>query len=246
MNHSKNPKNPHRYERLIPEVAVKAPFTSGVCQAIINELNEKGTVVTNTLETITALKKLNETAAFINLIIKNSKLNSINTKEGYSESERKGIHHTIAKKAQALHDALTTLDRDVFYDWCIEDLFTKDNKHNVLNIKRLPDYDMEWQFYETLGSLAKVSNFCANKEKIELSGVTKDLSTRTGIDTALNAIIVTYTEITGKFPTTSGPVNLTRFEVFAHSCLKIMNYIEITDDTLRHLIKKTRANISKN
>jgi|TARA_B110000967_G_C18749940_1_gene492259 hypothetical protein len=246
MNHSKNPKQPHRFERIIPEEPIKSSFTYDICQTILNGLNQKEVVVPVTSEAISTLKRLNETSAFITLIKQRAGLNDINAKEGYTEAERKVIHKKISGQAQALFDSLNTLDRDVFHDWCIEDLFTADNKYNVISAERLPDYEAEREFYETVGALAKTANHCAHKSKIELSGVSGNLATRPGIDIALNAIIASYTELTNEAPTKGGPLNLTKYEAFSIECLAIMGFKGVSDDALRHMTKKATADFSKN
>ena len=246
MNHSKSPKNPHREEKEVSIEFTEASFTYNICESLIVDLNKKKPFVPASSESIKILKKLNETAAFIGLIRKRAKQNNINTKEGYSEAERKLIHKKISNQARALFNSLATLDRDVFHDWCIEDLFTADNKYNFISAERLPDYEAERQFYETVGALAKTANHCAHKSKIELSGVSGNLATRPGIDIALNAIIASYTELTNEAPTKGGPLNLTKYEAFSIECLAIMGFKGVSDDALRHMTKKATADFSKN
>jgi hypothetical protein len=246
MNHSKSPKQPHRFERIIPSEPIKAPFTYDICQTILKSLNQKEVLLPVTSEAISTLKQLNETTAFIMLIKQRAGLNDINTKEGYTGAERKVIHKKISGQAQALFNSLTTLDRDVLHDWCTEDLFTADNKNSFSSTARLPDYEAERQFYETIGALAKTAKGCAEKSETELSRISGNLEPMPGIDIALEAITKMYVELTHKSPTTTGPVNQTTFEIFAQQCLKVMEYKGVSDNALRHRIRKSRADFSKN
>jgi hypothetical protein len=245
MNHSRRPKNPHRFERLIPQEATKSSFTFDICQSILHTLNTKETAIPVTTEAINRLQQLNETAALIRLIRERSNLNDTNTKEGYTGPERKSIHRIIATQAQALHDTLTTLDRDVFHDWCVEGLFTIENKNSFLNMAQIPDYETERQFYETVGALAKTASQCGNKPKIELSAVSGNLEPRPGIDIAIKAIAAMYTALTNEAPKTTGYDYQTKYEIFAHKCLEIMGFKGISDSLIRHMTKKSRADFSE-
>lgn len=245
MNHSRNPKHPHREEREVIIEFTEASFTHDICESLIADLNKKNPLVPAISEGIKTLKKLNEPAAFIGLIRKRAKQNNINTKEGYTESERKAIHKKISTQARALFDSLTTLDRDVFHDWCIEDLFTTDNKYSFISTERLPDYEAESQFYATIGALAKTAKCCAEKSEAELSGVSGNLEPRPGIDIAIKAIATMYTALTNEAPKTTGYDYQTKYEIFAHRCLEIMGFKGISDSLIRHMTKKSRADFSE-
>jgi hypothetical protein len=246
LNHAKSPKQPHREKKEEGRIVfTEASFTYDICQSLIDDLNKKKPTACSSSDGITILKQLNETAVFIRLITKRAKKNDINIKEGYSESERKAIHGKISRQALALFDSLTTLDRDVFHDWCIDGLFTTENKYNFIRAERLPDYATESKFYETIGALAKAAKHCAGKSVDELSGVSGNLDLTPGLDIALDAITAIYIELTNEAPTVTGPANQTRFEIFAHKCLNVMEFEDISDDALRHRIRNSNANFSK-
>jgi hypothetical protein len=237
------PNIPHRVEQVVHEGCSPVSFTRESCLAIWASLRCKRTKIDNPEPAVIyeSMEPLNRTHMLIEAIRRRAKYTSHNNREGLSEKERLKIHESISKHANRLFDLLDHLDRDVLHDWCSAGSFLKTIVANDGEFTTTPDYEREKYLYELVGQLARAAKACESKTVEELSDNTGSQRVHVGVDIALDEITKAYIKITPAKLTTGSPETPSPFEQFAKQCLEKMGFRGVSEDSLRHMIRKSSA-----